>query len=104
MPCEYLKRDATICDGPGYKGGTLCFYHLRAIPYKLCEGGCGHVVSTKHSRPKCAKCSPGMQEAEFRAKKKFQAVPEDVSSPESPPLEVLMIDYVVKHLLPSYVA
>lgn len=57
MECQYLKRSAKVCRRQVYKGaGTLCADHLGAIPYKMCEGKCGGVVSSKHGRARCTSC------------------------------------------------
>lgn len=56
--CEFLKRDAKVCDNPGVRGGKLCSRHIRSKSYKLCAMGCGHAVSSRHDRPNCVKCQP----------------------------------------------
>ena len=84
MSCEYLKRDATLCGAMGFNGGRLCYYHRMAIPYKLCSGGCGRVVSTKHGRPRCCKCDPKEAQQQLRAvrkEKRPEPTPEPVPEP-----------------------
>lgn len=74
MPrCDYLKRDATVCEAPTLKDARLCSKHKNAVPYKLCEGNCGHLVRMNHGRTKCVKCDPLNAKADSRANLKLKA-------------------------------
>lgn len=66
--CDYLKRDATVCGGPGVRGGTRCSRHMKTKPYMMCIAGCGGVVSSKHGRPSCVKCKPAPDKRRIVAK------------------------------------
>lgn len=115
MSCEYIKRDAKVCGAGGYNGGVICYYHRNAIPYVLCEAGCGRVVSTKHGRPRCCKCDP--KEAVRDAKERRKYAKNNPTQPhEGKPspralgpdmgllgknVEDAMVDYVLNVVLPG---
>ena len=109
MSCEYIKRDAKICGADGYNGSSVCYYHRNAIPYVLCEAGCGRVVSTKHGRPRCCKCDPkeAVKDARERSRcaKRIQPVIKPTPDPDMGALgkaiEDAMVEYVLNVVLPK---